>query len=120
MVCRLIFGLKRIELLRNWRALVGKVVDVLALLDYVIEAYVFGSVLSGKLTGSSDLDILVIVENRVDRYRALDEIEGFLARQLGDIAYVVDLHIIHKDQLSIPIIKTIVRDGVLVYKRRTS
>ncbi len=117
MVYRLIFGLKRIGLLRNWRALVNSVVGVLASLDYVVEAYVFGSVLSGRVTGSSDLDILVIVEDKVDRYRALAEIEDLLIERPGDTAYIIDLHVVRRDQLSIPIVKSFVRDGVLVYRR---
>lgn len=52
----MVFGLERIEFLkRNWRSIAETV------LRRAREVIVFGSVIKGRATGASDLDLAVVV-----------------------------------------------------------
>ncbi len=52
--------MRRIRLLRDWRSLINEVSPILR--KYGAECYVFGSVVTGRVTGSSDVDILLVID----------------------------------------------------------
>ncbi|MBB5254620.1 nucleotidyltransferase domain-containing protein [Sulfurisphaera ohwakuensis] len=66
--------LERIKFLRNWREAFSKLN-----LERFSEVYVFGSVISGKITGGSDIDVILVIKRNEDRNKALidffDEVE---------------------------------------------
>jgi len=52
-----------LEYLKNYRVVAERVKEIVKLLDPSAKIYVFGSVVRGLYTASSDIDILVITEN---------------------------------------------------------
>lgn len=52
--------LKIVELAREWRFWVFKISEAAEKLLGKCEVYVFGSVVEGKVTGGSDIDILIV------------------------------------------------------------
>ncbi|WP_202908693.1 nucleotidyltransferase domain-containing protein [Vulcanisaeta sp. EB80] len=88
------FGLERIEFLeRNWRSIAETV------LRRAREVIVFSSVIKGRATGASDLDLAVIVRglNRNEVSRLLLEIH---ARLPDEISEIIDLVIIAEEDES--------------------
>ena len=57
------YGVRRYWMVRNWREVVGRVRD--AVLEMFPEArvYVFGSVVEGRVTASSDIDVLIKIDD---------------------------------------------------------
>ena len=72
--------------------LAKKVSAILCKKSYVVSCYLFGSALEGKITGASDLDILVVVRGKHPKEAYL-ELSLELENSLGEWAYLVDLHI---------------------------
>ncbi len=52
-----------LEYLKNYRAVAERVKEIVKLLDPGARIYVFGSVVRGLYTASSDIDILIVTEN---------------------------------------------------------
>jgi len=71
---------------------------VLSKLAYVKEVYLFGSMLSGKITGASDIDLLIVIDD-VDPKRAYIEIALALKEEQGERAYIIDIHVVSKNLL---------------------
>ena len=59
------------------------------------EAYIFGSRLKGEALPSSDIDILIVVPNNVDRLKVLHE-----ARRLAPNT-LIEIHILNEDDAKI-------------------
>jgi len=92
-----VFGLERIEFLeRNWRSIAETVLQRAREVADVKEVVVFGSVIKGRATGASDLDLAVVVRrlNRDEISRLLLEIH---ARLPDEISEIIDLVIIVKE-----------------------
>jgi len=57
------FSRRRYEMIRNWRELVSRLKDVVKRILPDAKVYVFGSVVEGRYTAASDIDVLVINVN---------------------------------------------------------
>jgi predicted nucleotidyltransferase len=58
-----VFGLERIEyLVKNWRKIAEEVLNSAKKIIDAKEVIVFGSVIKGKVTGASDLDLALVVK----------------------------------------------------------
>lgn len=93
---------ERLRLLREWRSLAEKVAVIARELIPGAEIYVFGSAVTGRIAGSSDIDILVIVpgnysEREVHTYLAIK-----LEEVLGTLSYILDLHVVRKENVNKP------------------
>lgn len=68
------------EYLKNYMQIALKVKEIIKKIDQDAKIYVFGSVVRGKYTASSDIDILVITNNIDKKYQmkvsAYKEIEA--------------------------------------------
>ena len=82
---------ERMEILRG-------AMMVLSKLTFVREVYLFGSMLDGKITGASDIDLLIVIDS-VDPKRAYIEIALALEEELGERAYIIDIHVVSKNLL---------------------
>jgi len=51
-----------LDYLRNYRSVAGKVKEIVVRIDPNAKGYVFGSVVRGRYTALSDIDILVVTE----------------------------------------------------------
>ncbi|WP_148676738.1 nucleotidyltransferase domain-containing protein [Staphylothermus marinus] len=94
---------KRRQLLRNWNSIAKSIAYILkkAMPD-IMEIYVFGSVVEGKFTGASDLDLLIVIPEKYDELKTYILLAKILEEKLGEIAYMIDLHIINKNKLTKP------------------
>lgn len=90
---------------------VKKIRSILFRFHYVKEVYLFGSVIRNKITGASDLDILVIIRNKKPK-DAYVEIAMALEDTLGDLAYLIDLHVYTEDQAESPLISKIISEAI--------
>ncbi|MEN2975315.1 MAG: nucleotidyltransferase domain-containing protein [Candidatus Caldarchaeales archaeon] len=57
------FGIKRLEQLKNYKRVAREVKEIIQKFLGEVDVYVFGSVVEGEVTASSDIDILVIADN---------------------------------------------------------
>ncbi|AEA11545.1 hypothetical protein TUZN_0039 [Thermoproteus uzoniensis 768-20] len=101
--------LRRIEALRRWREIAEAILPTLR--KYGVECYVFGSAVAGRVTGSSDLDILLFVEEG-DPLDVKAEVLAEAEAVLGELAYLLDIKVAYvKDREKPPYI-WFLRDAV--------
>ena len=83
------FGKRRLSQLENYREVAEKIKEIAEEHVGKVEVYVFGSVVEGKPTASSDIDILIIADNasKEDVYKFKAE-----AHMLTDAP--IELHVI--------------------------
>jgi len=72
---------------------------VLSKFPYIEEVYLFGSMLDGKITAASDIDLLIVTDN-VDPKKAYLEIALALEDKLKEKAYIIDIHVIDKKTIN--------------------
>ncbi|MGC9180593.1 MAG: nucleotidyltransferase family protein [Vulcanisaeta sp.] len=104
--------IRRIELLRDWRSLINMVLPILR--RYGIECYVFGSVVTGRITGSSDIDILLVIESGdpLDiKVRIAEEIED----RFGELAYLFDIKVVNARDRDKPPYTWFLRSAVRIF-----
>jgi len=110
-----LLGLERIELLRSkWMELAREVVNVCSEVVNVIEAYVFGSVIKGYISGVSDLDILLVVPNALNPHNVKAKIYELLEDRLGELSLLVDIHIVNEGDVSKPPYTWYVKNAVKI------
>lgn len=85
------FGREKLEQLKSYRSIAKKVKEIIQKRLGKVEMYVFGSTVEGEPTASSDIDILIIVDN-VKR----DEIYRIKAEVYELIKAPLELHIVSK------------------------
>lgn len=88
--------------LREWRIIASRIAKIVSEYGIAADIYVFGSVVKGRYTGASDIDVLIIVNDDVNLQKLYRELSIILEDKLGNIAYIVDLHIITKNMAKNP------------------
>lgn len=68
------YNLRKLKILNNYMAIAKKVKEITTKFDPHAEVYVFGSVIEGKITGASDIDVLVISERKDLEYKVKVEV----------------------------------------------
>lgn len=84
------------EILRNireYKKIVARIKEIALRHCENAEVYVFGSVLSGKVTASSDIDVLIIA-NLADESRT--KLKADILRELGFPP--VEIHVVSKEE----------------------
>ncbi|EQB71327.1 MAG: hypothetical protein AMDU4_FER2C00186G0004 [Ferroplasma sp. Type II] len=87
------FELKKWEYLKNYRSVCSDVYRMVKAIDKYARVFVFGSVLSGKITASSDIDILIL-ENDTNLN------DQIYIKILKNIDAPVELHIVNDQGFS--------------------
>lgn len=93
------YGVRRYCMVRNWREVVGRVRD--AVLEMFPEArvYVFGSVIEGRVTASSDIDVLIVIPGLVGGVREKAEIQAKIEDKAGlSEVNPVEFHIVTPEE----------------------
>lgn len=93
----MVFGLERIEYLeKNWRKIAEEVLNSAKKIIDAKEVIVFGSVIKGKVTGASDLDLALVVKNlkKDEVSKILLDIHSMLPEEISEI---IDLIIIDEE-----------------------
>ena len=91
--------------LRNWREIAKQASKAIREVIPCCEVYVFGSIVEGKVTGASDIDVLVVIGGEVDILqlrRLWISLNEKLEEILGENAYIIDLHLISRDMVEKP------------------
>ncbi|MCD6368772.1 MAG: nucleotidyltransferase domain-containing protein [Thermoproteales archaeon] len=63
-----------LEYLQNYMKIARKVKEIVKKVDPNARVYVFGSVVKGKYTAASDIDILVVTEKIKEKHRMMVEV----------------------------------------------
>ena len=83
--------IRYLELRRDYRRVAGEVKRIVREIDPRAEVYVFGSVVKGRCTGASDIDILVVTDMVDRRY-------DFMVRVYKAVDAPVELHVASPEQ----------------------
>ena len=110
---------KQLELLKNWHSFVVKVTNLIHELYPDAEVYVFGSVVEGKITGASDIDIIVIIPDDVNTKEAYLKIVAYLEDKLGEDSYILDVHVVNRQDVEKPPYVWWIRKAVKIQQTRT-
>jgi len=84
--------LRTLKTLKAWRSLVDTIKTELA--EHFEEMYVYGSVLTGRLTASSDIDVILVCKNcnaaqaKIMAYQMIEKKIGYENSLLFDITVV--------------------------------
>ena len=90
----MVFGLERIRYLEeNWRSIAELVLSTARKFVDVKEAVVYGSVIKGTATGSSDLDVALIVRN-LDIKRVSELLVKIHLALPEEVSEIVDINLI--------------------------
>ncbi len=87
--------------IKERRSLIQKTVEALSRIPYIKEVYLFGSMVEGKITGSSDIDLLIVVGKKNIKESYI-EIALFLEKEINDKSYLIDIHVISEEMLREP------------------
>jgi len=68
--------LERLQHLREYMEVARKAKEIVSRLDPEVEVYVFGSVVEGRITGLSDIDLLIVSKKRELEYRVKVDVYG--------------------------------------------
>ncbi len=79
------------SLLKNYKLVLQKVKELVKKIDPSAEVYVFGSIVTGKYTGASDIDVLVITKN-------IDKKYDIIVNVYKEVDAPIELHIITEEQ----------------------
>lgn len=93
---------RKLYVLKNWYNIASDVASILKKTIPNIEVYVFGSVIENKISGASDVDILVVIPEDYDEFKTYLVLSKTLEDKLGSTAYTIDLHVIHRSRLTMP------------------
>lgn len=80
-------GLKTLKNLEKWRDVAKRVKDIVVAIDPEARVYVFGSVVKGKYTAASDIDILVVTSKTSLKYE-------IATRVYREVDAPVELHVV--------------------------
>ncbi|PSN83977.1 hypothetical protein B9Q01_02700 [Candidatus Marsarchaeota G1 archaeon OSP_D] len=84
--------LRTLKTLKAWRSLVDTIKTELK--EHFEEMYVYGSVLTGRLTGSSDIDVILVCTNcnvtqaKIMAYQIIEKKIGYENSLLFDITVI--------------------------------
>lgn len=93
---------RRLSVLREWKNLAERVARIIKELIPNAEVYVFGSIVAGRITGSSDLDILIVIPNDLCERDIHTYLSIKLEEALNSTSYIVDLHVVRRENLNKP------------------
>lgn len=82
-----------LESLKNYKEVARKVKEVVRRIDPEAEVYVFGSVVKGRYTAASDIDVLIVTKKVGYRYRMMVEV-------YRKVKAPVELHVTTPEKLS--------------------
>lgn len=102
--------LEKIKFLRNWRVALAKLN-----LESFDEVFVFGSVVTGKITAGSDIDLILVIRHGEDKNKALISFFDEVERKLGESAsYLFDVKVIYENEKNLPPYKYFLKGAVRV------
>ncbi|MCR8432639.1 MAG: nucleotidyltransferase domain-containing protein [Candidatus Korarchaeota archaeon] len=86
-------GLKNLEAMKNYIIIARKVKNIVLMYAPDAKVYVFGSVVEGKYTAGSDIDILIVTSLEGE------EIYRMKAKVYEELDAPIQLHVVHPTKL---------------------
>jgi len=103
------FGVRRLKYLQNWREIVKRIRNVVQNVLKDVQVYVFGSVVEGRYTVLSDIDVAIVMNNVPEKASERIKIIDLIFREIEDICPWIECPVeIH---LLTPIEKEILEKG---------
>ena len=94
-------GAERRKIIENWRFYVEKIAKACRELLKDCEVFVFGSVIEGKWTGGSDVDVLLIGDGVPLSNRERAEIKAKIEEAAGlPLVHPFEIHLIDRSEVS--------------------
>lgn len=84
------YELRALDYLKNYRDVAARVKEIVRAIDPKARVFVFGSTIRGRYTASSDIDILVLVEDISRKYEIMVEV-------YREVEAPVELHITSRE-----------------------
>ncbi len=113
--------IERANMIREWREHVEKIARSARNVLGDVEIYVFGSAAEGKLTASSDIDLLIVYEGAPEDFEAYENLKERILRGAGlDIRSPFQLHIVDRDGAKFYLENLGVRAKKILSKNSTS
>ncbi len=89
---------KRAEMVKRWREYVRRIADSAREVLGDVEVYVFGSAVEGKLTASSDVDLLIVCERAPEDFEEYEDLKEKVLKGAGvSTRAPFQLHIVDKE-----------------------
>ncbi|WP_243679470.1 nucleotidyltransferase domain-containing protein [Vulcanisaeta souniana] len=79
-----------------------------------VECYVFGSVITGRITGSSDVDVLLVISDGDPlevKVKVLEEVED----RLGDVVHLLDIKVVNARDKGKPPYAWFLRNAIRIF-----
>jgi len=111
---------KRINIIKEWRNVANGVAQIIKQITPRVEVYVFGSTVAGRVTGSSDIDILVVVPDNLSEREINTHLSVELEERLGSLSHIPDLHIARRENIDKPPYKRWFKNSGRSINRRDS
>ncbi len=90
--------IERAEMVKRWREHVRRIAQSARRILGDVEVYVFGSAVEGRLTASSDVDLLIVCEKAPLDFEEYEDLKERILRGAGlDTRSPFQLHIVDKD-----------------------
>ncbi|BEP17911.1 nucleotidyltransferase domain-containing protein [Pyrofollis japonicus] len=103
---------RQFQLLRDWRRMVSLVAEIAAVIDPYSRVYVFGSIVEGRYTGASDIDVLILT--RIDPKKLYEEVTARLWDLIGEDSAILDLHVVPLEAAEKPPVKWWLRGAIRI------
>lgn len=84
------YELRVLDYLKRFREVVERVKEIAKSVDPEVRVFVFGSVVRGRYTALSDIDVLIVVES-------LDKKYEIMTRVYREIEAPIELHVITRE-----------------------
>ena len=88
------YGYERFKLLQRWKEILDNASDVICKTLGSAEIYAFGSVVKGKFTAASDIDVLVISKKAVESEDFAVELQLMIEDELDIPPGLIHLHVV--------------------------
>jgi len=91
--------LEMTELARQWQYWSRKIAEAAKIILTTCEVYVFGSVVEGRGTGGSDVDILIISDNVPSKAKDRWELKAIIEERAGlPLYHPYEIHLVNRKE----------------------
>lgn len=108
------------KLARNWRFWSKRIAEAAKDVLGSCEAYVFGSVVKGHVTGASDVDVLIVCKQLPKDCRGRGDLKTKIEEAAGlPLYHPFEIHLATKKEAEEnPIYRTAISEGIVLYGAR--
>ena len=87
------------KLVRDWRFWCGRIAEAAVAVLGSCEVYVFGSVVEGRATGGSDVDVLIVADRLPRSFRVRGRLKAEIEEKAGlPLYHPFEVHLVTRDE----------------------